>query len=571
MNKLLTPESPFEPHQRTFVEGFLAALHSVRKAHSVVQTPTSTQGCPLTILYGSQSGNCEALAKQTRNGARRRGFEPKVMPLDSFDFASLAEIKHLLILCSTFGEGDPPDNAKKFTAWIFSDEAPKLPELCFSVCALGDQSYTHFCKAGLDIDSRMAELGAQRLSDCALCDVDYDDPFAAWNASVFEHPSMVEAVEASGGPIVAGNEEAVEKAASSSWSKANPFPATLLRVQRLSGAGSAKEVNHIEISLAGSGMDYEVGDALGVWPVNCHEAVEAILLAGNFNGEEVVNFKGESWPLRAALLRKTDLHVLTPAVRQTMDLPCEEDWLRDRHLLDVFIDFAPQVTAQTLVDSLRPLQPRLYSIASSPKTHPGQVHLTVGAVRYELHGRPRKGVASTFLANRLNPGGTVGVYLQKSAHFRLPKDPSLPIIMVGPGTGIAPFRAFVEERIAIGASGQSWVFFGDQHEASDFLYRDWLEQSANNGSLSKLDLAWSRDTSEKIYVQHKMLAAGAELYDWLESGAHFYVCGDAARMARDVDHALKQIICQHAGCTEEDAQAYVDRLIDEHRYQRDVY
>ena len=313
------------------------------------------------------------------------------------------------------------------------------------------------------------------------------------------------------------------------------------------------------------------GMRLGVWPVNCHEAVEAILTAGNFTGEEVVEFKGESWPLRAALLRKTDLHVLTPAVRQKMNLPCEDDWLRDRHLIDVLIDFAPQATAQTLVDSLRPLQPRLYSIASSPKAHPGQVHLTVGAVRYELHGRPRKGVASTFLAHRLNPGGTVGVYLQKSAHFRLPEDPTVPIIMVGPGTGIAPFRAFVEERIAIGASGKSWVFFGDQHESSDFLYRNWLQQSVADGSLGKLDLAWSRDSTEKVYVQHKMLAAGAELFDWLESGAHLYVCGDASRMARDVDNALKQVISQQTGGTDEDAQAYVDRLIQEHRYQRDVY
>ena len=261
MNQLHAPESPFEPHQRTFVEGFLAALHSVRNAHSALQTPSSTEGAPLTILYGSQSGNCEALAKQIRKGARNRGFAADVMSLDSLDVADLPEIKHLLILCSTFGEGDPPDNAKKFTTWLLSEDAPQLPELNFSVCALGDQSYTHFCKAGIDIDNRLVELGAHRMSECALCDVDYDDSFAAWNAAVFEHSSMIEAAEAAGGSIIAVNEDAVEESASASWSKANPFPATLLRVERLSGDGSAKEVNHIEISLAGSGIEYEVGDA----------------------------------------------------------------------------------------------------------------------------------------------------------------------------------------------------------------------------------------------------------------------------------------------------------------------
>ncbi|MBI1246657.1 hypothetical protein GC197_02290 [bacterium] len=570
MNQLLAPESPFNQEQRKFVEGFLTALHSVRKAHSAQQSQTDAPGAPLTILYGSQSGNSEALSKDLRKAARNRGFGPDVMALDSFDFESVGEIQHLLIICSTFGEGDPPDNAKKFTDWLMSDEAPQLPNLSYSVCAMGDQSYTYFCKAGVDIDNRLSELGAQRLADCVLCDVDYDDDFAAWKEAVFEHPSMIEAAEEGGAPIGADEEEP-EGAAPGNWSKVNPFPATLLRVQRLSGDDSAKEVNHIEISLAGSGLEYEVGDALGVWPVNCHESVEAILQAGNFTGEEVVDFKGEARPLRCALLRKVDLQVLTPAVRQKMDLPCEDDWLRDRHLIDVLVNFAPQVSAQTLVDSLRPLQPRLYSIASSPKAHPGQVHLTVGAVRYEMHGRICKGVASTYLADRLHPGGSVGVYLQKSAHFRLPEDPSVPIIMVGPGTGIAPFRAFLEERIAVGATGKSWIFFGDQHQASDYLYRGWLEQSVSDGVLSRLDLAWSRDSADKVYVQHKMLDAGAELFDWLEAGAHFYICGDASRMASDVDRALRQIIAERSGGSADDANAYVDRLIQEHRYQRDVY
>ena len=299
--------------------------------------------------------------------------------------------------------------------------------------------------------------------------------------------------------------------------------------------------------------------------------MEAILGAGGFTGEEVVTFKGEPYPLRAALLRKVDLQVLTPVVREAMGLAVDDDWLRDRHLIDVLLDLAPQVDAQALIDALRPLQPRLYSIASSPRAHPQQVQLTVGAVRYDLHGRPRKGVASTFLAERCASGGTVGVYLQKSPHFRLPTDPMTPIVMVGPGTGIAPFRAFLEERLAGASAGPSWLFFGDQHEASDYLYREWLEATHAGGGLSRLDLAWSRDGEEKVYVQHRMLAAGAELFRWLEDGAHFYVCGDASRMAHDVDAALRRIVAEHGSMDAAAADAYIDRLAADHRYQRDVY
>lgn len=566
----LAPEAPFDPQQRTFVEGFLTALTTVRDARNAQITTKDTLGAPLTILYGSQSGNGEALSKQLRKVARNRGFGPNVMPLDSLDLETLPNIEFLLIVCSTFGEGDPPDNAKKFTQRLMSEDAPQLPNLYYGVCALGDRNYTHYCKAGVDIDQRLATLGATRLAECALCDVDYDDAFEGWKEKTFSHQAMVAVAEAAGDAITESEEED-ESDAPGNWAKTNPFPATLLSVRNLNGTGSAKEVNHIEISLAGSGLDYEVGDALGLWPVNCHKSVEALLNTGGYTGEEVVEFKGTPWPLRAALLRKTDLHVLTPAIRETMNLPVEDNWLRDWHLIDVLLEFVPRVAPQVLIDSLRPLQPRLYSIASSPKAHPQQVHLTVGAVRYSLHDRARLGVASTYLADRLHPGGSVGVYIQKSAHFRLPEDPSVPIIMVGPGTGIAPFRAFLEERIAVGAPGKSWLFFGDQHEASDFLYREWLLECADNGSLSRLDLAWSRDGFDKQYVQHKMHTAGRDLFAWLEEGAHFYVCGDASRMANDVDTTLKSIVAKHGDMTPADADKYVDQLVVDHRYQRDVY
>lgn len=566
--QLIADDAPFDLEQKKFLNGYLTALISVRDLRAAQKAAANVQGAPLTILYGSQTGNSEALTKDVRNFARNRGFSPEVSSLDQFDTDQLQSIELLLIICSTFGEGDPPDNAKSFMARIMESDMPELSNLKFSVCGLGDQSYTFFCKAGTDIDERLAQLGATRLADCAKCDVDYDDTFSAWKENVFSHAAIAETVEAFGGAVVEDEpDEAVEMA----WSKANPFPATLLKVEKLSGHGSKKEVNHIEISLAGSGLEYEVGDALGLWPVNCFRDVQDLLDAGNFSGEEVVHFKGDAYPLRAVLLRKLDLHVLTPAVRKAMDLPVEEDWLRDRHLIDLLVEFAPMVEPQVLVDSLRPLQPRLYSIASSPKAHPGQVQLTVGAVRYTMHGRSRGGVASTYLADRLNPGGSVGVFLQKSPHFRLPSNPETPIIMVGPGTGIAPFRAFLEERIAVDAPGKSWLFFGDQHEASDFLYRDWITSTHAAGKISRLDLAWSRDGSEKVYVQNKMQAAGKELYQWLCDGAHFYVCGDASRMAKDVDAALRQVVAEHGDMSAEDANAYVDKLTADHRYQRDVY
>ena len=574
----LPADAPFAPEQRSYVEGFLAALASVREVHRS-QTPPADQGpgAPLAIFYGSQSGNCEALSKQLRKLARNRGFDPEVQPLDQWDPATFPALGHVLILCSTFGEGDPPDNAKNFTAWLLGDDAPPLADLHYAVCALGDRSYTHFCKTGLDLDARLAELGASRLADCVTCDVDYDEDFAAWRDAALSHDSMLAAVEAAGGAVLETTEDDDDADAQVAWTKARPFPATLLRVQPLNGPGSAKEVNHVELSLAGSGLDYEVGDALGLWPINCGTDVQAILDAGGFTGEETVEFKGQPLPLRAALLTRLDLHTLTPVVREALDLPVEDDWLRDRHLIDTLTEFAPAVGPQQMVDALRPLQPRLYSIASSPKAHPGQVQLTVGAVRYDLHGRPRKGVASCYLADRVQPGAAVGVYLQTSAHFRLPEDDHTPIIMVGPGTGIAPFRAFLEERIARRRQspdqrvGKSWLFFGDQHEASDFLYRDWLNDCLDTGDLDRLDLAWSRDGKDKVYVQHRMLQQGAELFRWLEDGAHFYICGDASRMAKDVDAALHQIVAQHGSMTPEQAAQYVARLGQDHRYQRDVY
>lgn len=566
---LLPPDAPFDPAQRRFVEGFLAGLISVRAAHQAARAPDAdAPGAPLTVLYGSQSGNCEALAKQVRKLARGQGFAPEVASLDGFEFERLGEIKHLLILCSTFGEGEPPDNAKRFTTRLMADDAPPLPDLTYSVCALGDRSYTHFCKAGQDLDARLAELGATRLTDAAACDVDYDQTFAGWHEAVFAHESMVEAAADFEGVV----EEAPDDTdAGGAWTKSNPYFAPVLTVENLSGEGSAKEVNHVEVLLSGSGLAYEVGDALGVWPVNNPAVVEELLALTGVTGATRVLIRGEICPIRLALQTRLDAATLTQDTLDALGVDGSIDKVRGLHLIDAVRKWEPKLSAQKLADALRPLQPRLYSIASSPKAHPGEVHLTVGAVRYTLDGSPRKGVASTYLADRCGFGQRVGVYVHKAPHFRLTDDDAAPVIMCGPGTGIAPFRAFLEERRERGAAGRNWLFFGDQHEATDFLYRPQIEGFVADGTLDRLSLAWSRDGKRKVYVQDRMREAGAELFEWLEAGAYFYVCGDASRMAGDVDAALRQIIAEHGGLDEAGASAYMDRLVEQHRYQRDVY
>ncbi|MEM9916366.1 MAG: flavodoxin domain-containing protein [Planctomycetota bacterium] len=567
--------APFNPEQQKFVEGFLAALLSVQSAQAAAAQPEAL-GTPLTILYGSQSGNCEALAKQLRKQARTQGFGPDVAALDAFDFDQLAEIKHLLVICSTFGEGDPPDNAMKFTARLMADDAPDLSHLEYSVCSMGDRSYTHFCKAGNDLDDRLAELGATRIADRVECDVAYEDDYAGWTDNLFASETMVEA--AGEAPAVLEDEEE-DGHAVGGWDKNNPYFAPVLHVENLNGEGSAKEVNHVEILLSGSGLEYEVGDALGLWPTNDPAVVEEILVLTGVTGTDRILLKGETCPIRLALQTKLDVITLTQATIDALGIEGSVDEVKGLHLVDALRKWEPKVPAQGLADALRPLQPRLYSIASSPKAHPGEVHLTVGAVRYTLEGTDRKGVASTFLADRCGFGGRVGVYVHKAPHFHLTANDAAPIIMCGPGTGIAPFRAFLEERQArkTAASGggadvgKSWLFFGDQHEKTDYLYRDQLAEMQADGTLSKLSLAWSRDGDEKVYVQDLMRQNAAELFAWLEDGGHFYICGDASRMAGDVDKALRDIIAEHGQLDDAGVQAYLDRMVDEHRYQRDVY
>ena len=557
----LPEDAPFEAEQRNWLNGLLTGLNAI--ASAAQGDAGEEPGTPMTILYGSQSGNAEALSKDLRKYAKAQGFDAAISELDGVDVADLASLNHVLIICSTFGEGEPPDNAKSFYDTIMGDGAPELPAtLNYSVCGLGDSSYTYFNKCAKDIDVRLAELGATQVEAFKECDVAFEDDYADWKAAAFASEQFVSAAGATSGAVA---EEAGPK-----FDKNSPFIATLMVADKLSSDESAKTVNHIEISLAGGTeeLDYAVGDALGVWPVNCGEEVQAILKATGLKGSETVELKAGPASLRAALLTKLDITTVNAKTLEAWGLESSEE---NGQVIDVLTKSKPELTAQTLAEGLRPLQPRLYSIASSPKAHPGEVHLTVGEVHYELNGSARKGVASTFLGGRLSLGGSVGVYLQRSAHFHIPANDDAPLIMIGPGTGIAPFRAFLEEREAREAKGKNWLFFGDQHEAKDYLYRDQIEDWSESGLLTNLSLAWSRDTAEKIYVQTKIKEQGADFYAWLEEGGYIYICGDASRMAADVDKAIREVIAEHGGLDESGVNAYMDKLVAEHRYQRDVY
>ncbi|SFR07581.1 diflavin oxidoreductase [Poseidonocella sedimentorum] len=558
--QFLPEDAPFEADQRHWLNGLLTGLNAIAQA-SAGTGAEAAPGTALTVLYGSQSGTCESLAKDLRKFAKTQGFEASVADLDSVEISDLAAINHLLILAATTGEGEPTDNARGFYKALLAEDAPALPEtLNFSVCGLGDSSYALFNKAAVDIDARLGELGATRVQDLVACDVAYEDDYGAWKEAVFQTEPFASAAGAASAPA---------PEAGPAFDKNHPFLATLLEVRCLNVEGSAKTVNHVEISLAGGGedLDYAVGDALGLWPINCPEEVRAILAATGFTGAEPIMLKTGPSGLRAALLTRLDLTTATPATREAwggaeMEAP---------QVIDLLRAGVEGMTPQMLVDGLRPLQPRLYSISSSPRKHPGEVHLTVGEVHYDLHGSARKGCASTYLGQRLTPGATVGVYIQRSAHFHAPADDASPLIMIGPGTGIAPFRAFLEEREMRGATGPNWLFFGDQHEATDYLYRDEIADWQVSGLLTRASLAWSRDGAEKVYVQHLIKREGAEFFGWLESGGAIYICGDATRMAADVEAAILAVIAEHGKMDAEAARVYLDVLAKSHRYQRDVY
>ena len=621
--------APFNEEQRQWLNGFLAGLFSDAAADPAALLGRASApmlaapSAPVLILFGSQTGNAEGLAKKVKTAADKAGgFTPRLLDMAKFDAAELPKEKNLLVVTSTWGEGDPPDNAAGFMDKLAADEFPRLETLRYSVLALGDRNYEDFCGCGRKLDERLSALGAKRVLARQDCDTDYEAPAKAWLDAVLpilQQPADAdqktdtaaghhdEAKHADPGaddlvkagqpvrsqqvPTQNGNGASVAAAPpAAAYSRTNPFPARLLASRKLTLDGSDKDTRHYEIGLQGSGLTYEVGDALGLLPANSPELAQEILDALGFNGEEAVtSHDGKTKGLREALVYDYQIRaphkeflaavsqrdaantflrdLLDPNIRTELD-----QYLYGREIIDFLLD-SPKLgfTPDEFVKLLRKLQPRLYSIASSLKAHPEQVHLTVDTLRYDAHGRKRHGVSSTFLADRVTETTKLPVFVQQAKHFRLPEKLERPVIMVGPGTGIAPFRAFLQERQATGATGGNWLFFGAQKSATDYFYQEELAALQTSGCLTRLDLAFSRDQSEKIYVQTRMKQNAAEMWRWLEDGAHFYVCGDAKRMAKDVDDTLHAAIREAGGRTEDGAKEYVAAMKKEKRYQRDVY
>ncbi|MDD7886784.1 assimilatory sulfite reductase (NADPH) flavoprotein subunit [Flavivirga sp. 57AJ16] len=588
--KLSNALSELDSGQLYWLSGYFSGLNYVASTVSpeldnqtIVSTTTVTEVKPekINILFGSHTGNSEALAKNLAAQAKERGVEVDISDMASFKTRELKNIKNLAVVVSTHGLGEPPVQAEDLHKYLHGKKAPNLSHVNFSVLGLGDSSYVDFCQTGKDFDTILEKLGAKRLAPRQDCDVDYEEEAEAWQ-KIFLDSIVRTSEEVSN---LENLNDVIAPVNGIKYDKKKPFEATILEKINLNATGSSKETIHLELDLAGSGITYEPGDALGVYGSNSPKLVQAVLEATNFDGKEnVITHKGEKKLLEAL----TYDYELTPLSKTTLSKYAELtdnlrlnkilsnsapvlEYLKGRDILDLLKEEPHKLSPNELISVLRKNTPRMYSIASSQKAVEDEVHLLVSVVRYNAFGRNKEGHCSSTLADRLEVDDKVKIFLDKNSRFKLPKKPDIPIIMVGPGTGIAPFRAFMQQLEVSEKRTPSWLFFGDRNFTTDFLYQTEWQQYLKEGILTKADVAFSRDQTHKQYVQHRMLENGKELYNWLESGAHFYVCGDAKNMAKDVDLALKQIIQQQGGVTLEKAEEYIKNLQLSNRYQADIY
>lgn len=574
--------SQLNPIQQAWVSGFLAGSAQTAGAQLPGTVAANAAPAVLSILFASQTGNAKGVASKLKAAAEQLGLNVNLQDIASYKTNALAKEQHLIIVTSTYGEGEPPESAVSFHKFLFGKKASALPQLNFAVLGLGDSSYEFFCQTAVDFDTQLTKLGANRIQAPALLDVDYDTGAATWQAEVLAKFQPLLQSTSQAASVVSS---VADSAHGSTFNKQQPFVAELSVNQKITGRTSTKDVRHIEISLANSGLTYQPGDALGVYFQNDPAVVQAILTATGIAPTSVVSLDatGEV-TIERALIDSLELTQSYPSFLEkyasstgnselqkiAADKTTTREFLATRQTLDVILQYPGSLTAQQLADSLRKQQPRLYSIASSQAEVGEEVHLTVGVVRYDAFGASHLGGASGYLAERLAEGDNVRVFVEHNDNFRLP-DHDTPVIMVGPGTGIAPFRAFLQERDNAGATGQNWLFFGNPHFTQDFLYQVELQDYLKRGVLAKLDVAFSRDQAQKVYVQDKLLAKGAEVWNWLQQGAHFYICGDGSKMARDVHEALVQIAVNHGGLSADDAAEYFEQLRESKRYQKDVY
>lgn len=566
--------------QKIWLNGYLSApqatIDGIVEEVLPAKAPTTKT---VTVLYGSQTGNSQGIAEKYAEALKQNDVEVTITSLAKFKPNNLKKTTNLLLVVSTHGEGEPPDQAIQFYDFLHSKRAPKLEHLQYSVLALGDSSYEFFCKTGKDFDEQFEKLGATRIAPRVDCDLDYDEPAAQWFSSVQQ-----ELLQNANTETVSEQTAVVQ--GESAYSRKNPFHAEVLENINLNGRGSNKETYHVELAIEGANFNFEPGDSIGIHPENEEALVEALLTALQFGGQEKVTVFDETYSLKEALQKKLEITVLSKPLLQKVsaytvhkdfaklleDDSARKEFVYGRDLLDVVEEFAPFTwDAQQFASLLRKIPARLYSIASSQKVNSDEVHLTIGKVSYETNGRVRQGVCSGSVAERIQVGDTLPIYVHSNQNFRLPEQEDTPIIMIGAGTGIAPFRAFLEEREELGVNGKSWLFFGDQHFVTDYLYQTDCHRWLASGTLTQMDVAFSRDTDKKVYVQHKIEENAAAIYEWIEQGAVIYVCGDEKTMAADVDQTIHRIIEKQGQKTAEEAKALVNELKQQKRYQRDVY
>ncbi len=571
--------STLNTQQLVWVSGYLYGLSQSGSQPAAASGALAAPGGSLTILYGSQTGNAKGVASAIKAQAEARGLPVTLTSMADYKPKQLKKETHLLVVVSTYGEGEPPESAVDLFEQLKKGKVGKLEGLKFAVLGLGDSSYEFFCQTGKDFDGLLTKAGADRVHELASLDVDYQEAAKAWG----EQAVNAIATTLSAGSASSSVTSAVQQAVGhSQYDKANPFPARLSLNQKITGRDSTKDIRHVEISLEASGITYQPGDALGVWFDNDADLVGEVLALAGRSGDEATAHGS----LREVLTRNLELTRLhggfITGLAELSDNAALKDLAGDKaqvnalvasaQVVDVLKRFPTPLSAEQLIGLLRPLTPRLYSIASAQSEVEEEVHLTVAVVRYpQEDGTVRSGAASSYLADRLAEDAEVRVFVEHNDNFRLPANPDTPVIMVGPGTGIAPFRAFMQERETQGAEGKNWLFFGNPHFTQDFLYQLEWQRYVKSGLLSKISLAFSRDQANKIYVQDRLREAGLELYQWLEAGAHFYVCGDANKMAKDVQEALLDVIAEHGHKSREEAEEYLSELRRAKRYQRDVY
>ena len=586
VQKLQGLVAELNPIQQAWVSGYLAANANSAALGGQAPTAAASDAAPLTILYGSQTGNAKGVATKLKEQAESRGLAVKLVSMSDYKPTALKKEKFLTVVVSTYGEGEPPEDAETLYEFLTTKKAPKLDGVKVAVLGLGDSSYEFFCQTAKDFEERLNKLGAETIFQRADLDVDYDDEAATWITGALDafEPDLKAQQDAAGGQVVSMPFGA-PTAAASQYTKQNPFAAELVTVQKITGRDSTKDVRHVEISLEGSDITYLPGDSLGVYFSNDEAHVDELLTHTQIDSSTLVKVGEESLPIRDALIEKLELTQSYPGfvekyavatgtpelLKLVEDKAAMREYIEPRQIFDVVAQNPAKIDAQTLVDCLRKLQARLYSIASSQSEVEEEVHLTVGLVEFDAFGSEHLGGCSGYLARRAEEGCKVKVFSEHNDNFRLPANDETPIIMVGPGTGIAPFRAFLQERDSREAQGKNWLFFGNPHFTQDFLYQVEIQGYLKSGLLSKVDVAFSRDQAEKVYVQDKLRKSSKEIFEWLEAGAHFYVCGDANRMAKDVHNALVDIISENTGKSYEDAEQYLKDLRSANRYQKDVY